>query len=172
MTNAKGLSGDASATWRRRPSHRLFTLWLLRVHLARVTVRKAAFAVSCRWLGRRSFSSCRPVLLPRGGPADEADHRCGPYGFLLIGIVVVGAAQSVGWRGGSARLASPEAPSASSSSWNPSTSADLTTVKGVVGSEKKAFFADPEVKRVFAASGLDVEVRHRRFSGDRDIHRP
>jgi hypothetical protein len=35
---------------------------------------------------------------------------------------------------------------------------DLTTVRGVVGSEKKAFFADPEVKRIFALSGLSVEV--------------
>jgi len=34
----------------------------------------------------------------------------------------------------------------------------VKTVRGVVGSEKKAFFSDPEVKRIFALSGLSVEV--------------
>jgi hypothetical protein len=60
-------------------------------------------------------------------------------GLLLIGMVVVGAAQFLGWRGGSARLANPEAPNISSSSSNPIMSADATTVRGVVGSEKKSF---------------------------------
>ncbi|KAB1654569.1 hypothetical protein F8O01_13545 [Pseudoclavibacter chungangensis] len=34
----------------------------------------------------------------------------------------------------------------------------LTTVNGVVGSEKAAFFADPEVQKVFADNGLRVDV--------------
>lgn len=36
--------------------------------------------------------------------------------------------------------------------------ADLTTVSGVIGSEKKPFFDDPEVKEIFAERGLDVTV--------------
>jgi hypothetical protein len=44
--------------------------------------------------------------------------------------------------------------------------ADLTVVRGVVGSEKKAFFSDPEVKRIFALSGLSVEVD---TAGSREI---
>ncbi|CAN5212909.1 hypothetical protein BH11ACT3_BH11ACT3_09260 [soil metagenome] len=35
---------------------------------------------------------------------------------------------------------------------------DLTVVNGVIGSEKKPFFNDPEVRAIFAESGLDVEV--------------
>jgi hypothetical protein len=35
---------------------------------------------------------------------------------------------------------------------------NLTVVNGVIGSEKKPFFDDPEVKKIFAESGLDVEV--------------
>jgi hypothetical protein len=88
-------------------------------------------------------------------------------GLLVIGMVVVGAAQLTGWRSGGARLANPGASRAfSSSSSDPSTPAEMTTVRGVVGSEKKAFFADPEVKRVFAASGLVVEVD---TAGSREI---
>ena len=34
----------------------------------------------------------------------------------------------------------------------------LTVVNGVIGSEKKPFFQDPDVKKVFAAHGYDVEV--------------
>ena len=36
--------------------------------------------------------------------------------------------------------------------------AQLTTVRGVIGSEKLAFFADQRVKDVFARHGLKVEV--------------
>lgn len=47
---------------------------------------------------------------------------------------------------------------------------DLTTVTGVIGSEKAPFFADPEVKRIFAEHGLDVQVS---TAGSRQIaHRP
>lgn len=35
---------------------------------------------------------------------------------------------------------------------------DLTVVNGVIGSEKKPFFLDPDVKKVFASHGYDVEV--------------
>jgi hypothetical protein len=34
----------------------------------------------------------------------------------------------------------------------------LTVVRGVIGSEKKPFFDDPRVQRVFRANGLDVQV--------------
>ncbi len=33
-----------------------------------------------------------------------------------------------------------------------------TTVRGVIGSEKQAFFADPDVRKLFARNGLKVEV--------------
>ncbi|HEX2313421.1 MAG TPA: hypothetical protein VHJ17_06815 [Thermomonospora sp.] len=35
---------------------------------------------------------------------------------------------------------------------------DLRTVRGVIGSEKQAFFADPAVRAAFAGHGLDVQV--------------
>jgi hypothetical protein len=34
----------------------------------------------------------------------------------------------------------------------------LTVVTGVIGSEKQPFFDDPQVKKIFASKGLDVEV--------------
>ena len=37
-------------------------------------------------------------------------------------------------------------------------SAHLTTVKGVIGSEKQPFFSDPDVIRAFHSHGLDVKV--------------
>ncbi len=37
-------------------------------------------------------------------------------------------------------------------------SKNLTTVNGVIGSEKKPFFNDPQVKKVFAQHGYDVQV--------------
>lgn len=36
--------------------------------------------------------------------------------------------------------------------------AQLTVVTGVIGSEKKPFFEDPEVKAIFAESGFDVQI--------------
>jgi hypothetical protein len=39
-----------------------------------------------------------------------------------------------------------------------SSTAGLTVVRGVIGSEKQPFFADPRVQRVFRARGFDVEV--------------
>jgi len=36
--------------------------------------------------------------------------------------------------------------------------ADLAVVQGVIGSEKKPFFEDPEVQAIFAENGLDVRV--------------
>ncbi len=35
---------------------------------------------------------------------------------------------------------------------------ELTVVSGVIGSEKKPFFDDPEVKAIFAENGLDVQI--------------
>jgi len=43
---------------------------------------------------------------------------------------------------------------------------NLVTVQGVIGSEKKPFFDDPEVRAVFAQHGLDVQVR---TAGSRQI---
>ena len=37
-------------------------------------------------------------------------------------------------------------------------SQELTTVHGVIGSEKESLFADPEAKEIFARYGLDVQV--------------
>ena len=34
----------------------------------------------------------------------------------------------------------------------------LTTVRGIIGSEKQPFFADPRVRRIFADHGLGVVV--------------
>ena len=42
----------------------------------------------------------------------------------------------------------------------------LTTVRGVIGSEKKAFFEDPQVLKAFAAKGVKVEVQP---AGSREI---
>lgn len=44
--------------------------------------------------------------------------------------------------------------------------ADLRTVTGVIGSEKQPFFADPDVRSVFAGHGLRVDVR---TAGSRQI---
>jgi hypothetical protein len=47
-----------------------------------------------------------------------------------------------------------------------SSPAKLAAVRAVVGSEKKAFFADPDVKAIFARSGISVEVD---TAGSREI---
>ncbi len=46
----------------------------------------------------------------------------------------------------------------SSADGNTGAPAHLTVVKGVIGSEKQPFFDDPDVKKVFAQEGLDVQV--------------
>jgi hypothetical protein len=78
--------------------------------------------------------------------------------LLVLGMLGVGA-----WKvfGGSrpSRAGAVAAESAS----NP---ANLTSVRAVVGSEKKAFFADPDVKAIFARSGISVEVD---TAGSREI---
>lgn len=68
-------------------------------------------------------------------------------GLLVAGIVLAvfggalfGGASSPGGTGGGA---SPQ---------------NLAMVKGVIGSEKKPFFEDPEVKAIFAEKGLDVRI--------------
>jgi hypothetical protein len=48
-------------------------------------------------------------------------------------------------------------PSGGNASPTPGSSA-LTVVHGVIGSEKKPFFDDPQVKAIFAKNGLDVQV--------------
>jgi hypothetical protein len=78
--------------------------------------------------------------------------------LLVLGMLGVGA-----WKvfGGSrpSRAGAVAAEGAS----NP---ADLTSVRAVVGSEKKAFFADPDVKAIFARSGISVVVD---TAGSREI---
>jgi hypothetical protein len=70
-------------------------------------------------------------------------------GLVLAVLLVAGIAVAVAWgRGGIAA------------------SRDLDPVQGVIGSEKKPFFDDPEVKAVFARHGLDVQVR---TAGSRQI---
>jgi hypothetical protein len=81
--------------------------------------------------------------------------------LLLMGMAVLGAWELLGRSGGVA-LSRDASPILQRSS----TPTDLTTVRGVVGSEKKAFFSDPEVKRIFAMSGLSVEVD---TAGSREI---
>jgi hypothetical protein len=70
-------------------------------------------------------------------------------GFLLVGI---GAAILVGRRGGSS---SSDASSTASAG---GTGGTLTTVHGVIGSEKAPFFADPDVQAAFARHGYKVVV--------------
>ena len=100
------------------------------------------------------MAAARSGFLPLGGVCDYAEggHErvrriigAVLIALLLIGMAVLGAWQLRGAGGGVAlsRNASPIGRSAS-------IPADLTTVRGVVGSEKKAFFSDPEVKRIFA----------------------
>jgi hypothetical protein len=81
--------------------------------------------------------------------------------LLLMGMAGLGAWQLLGGSGGAvlSRDASPIGRGAS-------TRTDLTPVRGVVGSEKKAFFSDPEVERIFAENGLAVEVD---TAGSREI---
>jgi hypothetical protein len=81
--------------------------------------------------------------------------------LLLMGMAALGAWQLLG-RGSGVALSRDASPIRQ----DPSIPTDLTTVRGVVGSEKKAFFSDPEVKRIFAVSGLSVEVD---TAGSREI---
>jgi hypothetical protein len=86
-------------------------------------------------------------------------------GLLVLGMITVGASQLLNGDGG-AKSAVPGSTRGPSFASDASTPSRLTSVRGVVGSEKKAFFADPEVKSVFAAAGLSVEVD---TAGSREI---
>jgi len=81
------------------------------------------------------------------------DHRidsCGPWGIwlkrflslVLTGLLIAGVAVAVI----AGHVGKAKAPGR------------LTTVRGIIGSEKQPFFADPRVRRIFANHGLDVEV--------------
>ena len=71
----------------------------------------------------------------------RAPHIIG-IGLLIIGIVAVLVVQFTGiGRSGTGALG-----------------ARHTVVEGVVGSEKVAFFQDPQVQRVFAEHGYEVRV--------------
>ena len=87
-------------------------------------------------------------------------------GAVLIGLLLMGMAALGAWRlsgrGGGAVLSRDASPVGQTAS----TPTNLKTVRGVVGSEKKAFFSDPEVKRIFALNGLSVEVDS---AGSREI---
>jgi hypothetical protein len=71
-------------------------------------------------------------------------------GLLLAAVLVVGIVVAVIW--GSLNGGTPGG-GASGGPTGP-----LTVVTGVIGSEKKAFFDDPDVKAIFAKNGLDVQV--------------
>jgi hypothetical protein len=71
-------------------------------------------------------------------------------GIALAVLLVVGIVLAVFWGrifgGGGGGVLQPSPP------------AHVTTVTGVIGSEKKPFFDDPQVRRIFREHGLDVEV--------------
>ena len=70
---------------------------------------------------------------------------------LILAAVVVAGAIALGPRAlSSAEPPTSEAPTVQQS--------ELTTVRGIIGSEKESLFADPEAKEIFARHGLDVQV--------------
>ncbi len=71
-------------------------------------------------------------------------------GLLLAVLLVLGIAAAVIW--GVLARSSP----GTSASGAPN--ANLTVVTGVIGSEKKPFFNDPQVQAIFAKNGLNVQV--------------
>ena len=96
---------------------------------------------------RYNYWSRRSIgFLPLGGYAGGGHRRVRRIigavliVLLLMGMAGLGAWQLLGGSGGAvlSRDASPIGRGAS-------TRTDLTPVRGVVGSEKKAFFSDPEV---------------------------
>jgi hypothetical protein len=72
------------------------------------------------------------------------------FGLAALLAVGVGFAIFVSAAGGDGAPDPTPTPSRSSG--------ELTIVRGVIGSEKKPFFDDPRVQRVFRAHGLDVQV--------------
>ncbi|WP_214411627.1 three-helix bundle dimerization domain-containing protein [Sphaerisporangium fuscum] len=83
------------------------------------------------------------VVITTGGDDPASPTAAG-------GIPSAPAAPAATSRSSSGTAASPAAAARTPSS--------LVTVRGVIGSEKQAFFEDPEVVKVFAANGLKVEV--------------
>ncbi len=69
-------------------------------------------------------------------------------GLILAALLVVGIVAAVIWGTRPGQGTPGETPAAE----------DLTVVTGVIGSEKKPFFEDPEVKAIFAENGLDVQI--------------
>ncbi|MEU1981621.1 three-helix bundle dimerization domain-containing protein [Nocardia sp. NPDC019395] len=78
--------------------------------------------------------------------------------FVLAGAGVV-AAGAAAWAVGRPEAGQPQAA-------GPVSGAPLTTVSGVVGSEKAAFFDDRRVAQIFAANGFEVRVK---TAGSREI---
>lgn len=74
---------------------------------------------------------------------------------VLLAVVVVGV---LAFMGNKSKAETVAGPSGSDNT--------VTTITGVIGSEKKAFFDDPRVQAVFAENGLNVKVE---TSGSRDI---
>jgi predicted SAM-dependent methyltransferase len=74
----------------------------------------------------------------------------GLAGILIVGVLAAIFISVAGHQSGSTGSPLPQ----------------LTTVRGVIGSEKKAFFEDAQVKRIFAQHGLDVVVD---TAGSREI---
>ena len=70
---------------------------------------------------------------------------------LILAAVVVAGAIALGPQAlGSAEPPTDDAPTVQQQ--------ELTTVRGIIGSEKESLFADPEAKEIFARHGLDVQV--------------
>ncbi len=70
--------------------------------------------------------------------------------FSLAGLLAIGVAIAI--------FTSVSGGKGSASPTSPDPSVRQTVVRGVIGSEKKPFFDDPRVQRIFRAHGLDVQV--------------
>ena len=70
--------------------------------------------------------------------------------FGLAGLLAIGVAIAI--------FTSVSGGKGSAAPTTPDPSLRPTVVRGVIGSEKKPFFDDPRVQRVFRAHGLDVQV--------------
>ncbi len=71
-------------------------------------------------------------------------------GLLLAALLVIGIIAAIVW--GTLSRSNP------SDSATGTQNGPLTVVTGVIGSEKKPFFNDPQVQAIFAKNGLDVQV--------------
>jgi hypothetical protein len=94
------------------------------------------------------YQSVAPETPHGDSPMNPTARRL--IGLLLAAVLVVGIVVAVIWGTLSGSTPGTTATGAPSG--------PLTVVTGVIGSEKKAFFNDPDVKAIFAKNGLDVQV--------------